>query len=108
MGEVYRADDMTLGAPVALKFVSPSQSNARQEVSRLRHEVLLARQVAHPNVCRVFDIHQTDGHTFISMEYVDGEDLRSLLRRIGRLPYDKAFRSPGNFVPDFPPYTGSA
>ncbi|NIQ19566.1 MAG: protein kinase, partial [Gammaproteobacteria bacterium] len=49
-----------------------------------------ARQVTHPNVCRVYDIGEVDGQHFISMEYVDGEDLASLLRRIGRLPQDKA------------------
>jgi serine/threonine-protein kinase len=46
--------------------------------------------VSHPNVCRVYDVGEVDGHTFFTMEYVDGEDLASLLRRIGRLPADKA------------------
>ena len=50
----------------------------------------MARQVSHPNVCRVYDIDEVDGHTFLSMEYVDGEDLASLLRRIGRFPQDRA------------------
>ena len=50
----------------------------------------IARQVSHPNVCRVYDIGEIDGQHFLSMEYVDGEDLASLLRRIGRLPRDKA------------------
>jgi serine/threonine-protein kinase len=50
----------------------------------------LARQVSHPNVCRVYDIGEADGLTFLSMEYVDGEDLATLLRRIGRLPASKA------------------
>jgi len=52
--------------------------------------VRVARQVSHPNVCRVYDIGEVEGQPYISMEYVDGEDLRSLLRRIGRLPADKA------------------
>ena len=52
----------------------------------------VARQVSHPNVCRVYDIGEADGQHFLSMEYVDGEDLASLLRRIGRLPPDKATR----------------
>src|SRR5262249_36929916 len=55
-------------------------------------EVRLARQVAHPNVCRVYDIGEIDRRRFLSMEYIDGEDLRSLLRRIGRLPEDKALQ----------------
>ena len=50
----------------------------------------MARQVSHPNVCRVYDIDEVDGATFLSMEYVDGEDLASLLRRIGRFPEDRA------------------
>ena len=50
----------------------------------------IARQISHPNVCRVYDIGEADGHHFLSMEYVDGEDLASVLRRIGRLPGDKA------------------
>ena len=50
----------------------------------------IARRISHPNVCRVFDIGQTDDLIFFTMEYIDGEDLASLLRRIGRLPGDKA------------------
>ena len=50
----------------------------------------MARQVSHPNVCRVYDVGEFEGHTFLSMEYVDGEDLASLLRRIGRFPQDRA------------------
>src|SRR5262249_14894134 len=57
---------------------------------RFRNEVRIARQVSHPNVCRVYDLGEMEGLYFLSMEYVDGEDLGSLLRRIGRLPGDKA------------------
>ena len=53
-------------------------------------EVRIARQVSHPNVCRVYDVGEFEGHHFITMEYVDGEDLAALLRRIGRLPQEKA------------------
>jgi predicted Ser/Thr protein kinase len=88
MGEVYRANDLVLGQPVALKFLPPKTDP--QSLERFRAEVRIARQVSHPNVCRVYDIGQVDGSAFLSMEYVDGEDLRSLLRRIGRLPGDKA------------------
>ena len=88
MGEVYRANDLVLGQPVALKFLPPKTDP--QALERFRAEVRIARQVSHPNVCRVYDIGQVDGSAFLSMEYVDGEDLRSLLRRIGRLPGDKA------------------
>jgi len=52
--------------------------------------VRVARDVSHPNVCRVYDIGETGGHPFLSMEFIDGENLSSLLRRIGRLPHDTA------------------
>jgi serine/threonine-protein kinase len=89
MGEVYRAYDLILNQAVALKFLSvPELSEAA--LARFRNEVRVARQVSHPNVCRVYDIGFIDGLHFLSMEYLDGEDLDSLLRRIGRLPQDKA------------------
>jgi serine/threonine protein kinase len=90
MGEVYRASDLKLGQPVALKFLPAATAKNQQLLARFHTEVRIARQVSHPNVCRVYDIGEVDGFTFLSMEYVDGEDLRSLLRRIGRLPGDKA------------------
>ncbi len=90
MGEVYRAEDTTLGQPVALKFLSPSLSSDPARLQAFHDEVSLARQVSHPNVCRVYDIGRSDGTHFLTMEYIDGEDLASLLHRIGRLPADKA------------------
>jgi serine/threonine-protein kinase len=88
MGDVYRADDLELGQPVALKFLSEFRSDDRA-CARLRNEVRLARQLAHPNVCRVYDIGEAHGELYLSMEYVDGEDLAALLKRIGRLLIDK-------------------
>ena len=90
MGEVYRADDLVLGQAVALKFLPDAMKRSPEALERFRNEVRLARQVTHPGVCRVYDLGEVDGHTFLSMEYVDGEDLSSLLRRIGHLPEDKA------------------
>ena len=90
MGEVYRADDLTLGQPVALKFLPDEAGRDEGLLERFRNEVRMARRVSHPNVCRVYDVGDVDGQTFFTMEYVDGEDLASLLRRIGRLPPDKA------------------
>lgn len=89
MGEVYRADDLKLGQSVALKFLPENLSFDRERMDLLYNEVRLARSVSHPNVCRVYDIGEIDGLHFLSMEYIDGEDLGSLLRRIGRLPEDK-------------------
>ncbi len=90
MGEVFRADDLILGQPVALKFLPPEANANANLLSRFYDEVRIARQISHKNVCRVYDIGDIDGQTFLSMEYIDGEDLGSLLRRIGRLPSDKA------------------
>ena len=90
MGEVYRADDLKLGQPVALKFLPQAVQRDRTRLDRFLNEVRTALKVTHPNVCRVYDIGEVDGQHYISMEYVDGEDLASLIRRIGRLPQDKA------------------
>ena len=90
MGEVYRADDLSLDQSVALKFLPEAVTHNPQALERFRNEVRIARQVSHPNVCRVYDLGEMEGLYFLSMEYVDGEDLGSLLRRIGRLPSDKA------------------
>ena len=73
-----------------MKFLPKSTGRNSGLLERFRGEVRIARQVSHPNVCRVYDIADVDGAAYISMEYVDGEDLASLLRRIGRLPVDKA------------------
>ena len=95
MGEVYRADDLTLGQAVALKFLPESVERDPDRLEQLTAEIRTARQISHPSVCRVYDIGEVTSAEsdrtarFLTMEYVDGEDLRSLLRRIGRLPEDK-------------------
>jgi serine/threonine protein kinase len=90
MGEVYAADDLKLGQKVALKFLPAQQGKDPSWREQFYAEVRLTRQVSHPNVCRVYDVGESDGRIFLSMEFVDGEDLASLLRRIGRFPDDKA------------------
>ena len=92
MGEVYRADDLKLGQPVALKFLPDHLLTDGAALARFHREVRVARQVTHKNVCRVYDIGETDGRHFLSMEYIKGEELSSLLRRIGRLPVDKSIQ----------------
>src|SRR5262245_29197678 len=92
MGEVYRADDLKLGQPVALKFLTPGLERAKGRLDRFLNEVRLALKVTHPNVCRVYDIGDAEGLHFISMEYVDGDDLASLLRRIERFSRERAIR----------------
>ena len=93
MGEVYRAADLMLAQTVALKFLPQEACQNTRLLERFHGEVRVARLVSHPNVCRVFDIGEVEGMPFISMEYVDGEDLASLLTRIGRLPGDKALEA---------------
>jgi hypothetical protein len=90
MGEVYRADDLKLRQPVALKFLPEALSTDGASLARFYQEVSVARQISHRHVCRVYDVGDADGFHFISMEYVRGETLSSLLKRIGRLPEDKA------------------
>lgn len=90
MGEVYRAEDIKLDQTVALKFLPDKLEKNKSALQRFIGEVRIARQVAHGNVCRVFDIAEIDGRHFLSMEYIDGDDLSSLLRRIGRLPSERA------------------
>ncbi|MHC5024245.1 MAG: protein kinase domain-containing protein [Planctomycetota bacterium] len=80
---------MKLGQSVALKFLPRDVERDPARLERFLEEVRLALRVTHPNVCRVYDIGDVDGQQFISMEYVDGEDLSSLLRRIGRLPEER-------------------
>ena len=89
MGEVYRAEDLKLNQGVALKFLPVAMSEDEASRERFYQEVRLAREISHANVCRVFDIGELDGRLFLTMEYVDGEDLGSLLRRIGQFPQAK-------------------
>jgi len=90
MGEVYRAEDLTLSQVVAIKFLPEVLSQDASALARFHSEVRIARQIAHPNVCRVFDIGDAEGTPFLTMEYVDGEDLASAVRRFGKLSPDKA------------------
>jgi serine/threonine-protein kinase len=90
MGEVYRADDLTLDQPVALKFLPAGIAADPDRLAQFHAELRIARQVSHKNVCRLYDLGDHEGRRFLTMEYVDGEDLATLLRRIGRLPPDKA------------------
>ena len=92
MGEVYRATDLKLGQPVALKFLPEALSRDQKALQRFYNEVRVARQISHHNVCRVYDIGETEGLAYISMEFINGEDLGALLKRIGRLPTDKALQ----------------
>lgn len=90
MGRVYRAEDLTIGETVALKLIHPRLASNPFWTTLFKNEARIARSITHANVCRIHDIGEADGAYYISMEYVDGEDLAGLLRRIGRLPREKA------------------
>jgi eukaryotic-like serine/threonine-protein kinase len=82
MGDVWRADDLMLETPVALKLIRSTSQAGRE---RLLQEVRLARRVTHPAVVRVFDVGEADDEVFFSMELVEGQDLAAVLRHAGRL-----------------------
>ena len=88
MGDVWRADDLVLETPVALKLIKSRGDSARIQIL---NEVRLARQITHPAVCRVFDVGEDAGIVFFSMELVNGEDLATLLQRVGRLTAERVF-----------------
>ena len=92
MGEVYRAEDRSLGQIVALKFLPEEFARDPDRRSRLLNEVRVARQISHPNVCRVHDAGETEERPFLSMEWIEGENLAALLARRGRLPGAEAAR----------------
>ena len=84
MGEVYEAEDLELGGTLALKTLRPSLLEDQHFLSRFRREVQLARQVTHPNICRIFDVGNDQGRAYLTMEFLDGETLGAHLRRQGR------------------------
>src|SRR4029077_2141080 len=90
MGAVYKARDTELERLVALKIIRPELTTNPEILKRFKQELILARQVTHRNVIRIFDLGQADGFKFITMEYLEGQDLRSVLREKGKLPPDEA------------------
>ncbi len=89
MGVVYRAEDLSLERPVALKFLSPRTTGVEEDASRFVHEAKAAASLNHPNICTIYEIGEDGGQTFIAMECVEGEDLRVRMRS-APLPLDEA------------------
>lgn len=85
MGAVYKVYDRELERFVALKTIRPELAGNAEMLARFKQELILARQVAHRNIVRLYDIAESSGVKFITMEYVEGEDFRSILRREGKL-----------------------
>jgi serine/threonine protein kinase/tetratricopeptide (TPR) repeat protein len=92
MGAVYKARDKELDRLVALKLIRPELARNPEILRRFKQEIILARQITHKNVIRIFDLGQSDGIKFITMDFVEGQDLRVLLRERGRFPPNEAAR----------------
>ena len=91
MGQVYKARDRETGEVVALKLLKPEIASDPGMVERFKSELLFARKITHKNVCRVYEFNRIDGIAYTSMEFVEGESLRSVLKRFGSLAPRKAF-----------------
>jgi len=85
MGEVYRAEDKKTGEELALKLIKPEISADAKTIERFSNELKLAHKISHRNVCRMFHLSEEKGTSYITMEYVPGEDLKSFLKRSRRL-----------------------
>jgi eukaryotic-like serine/threonine-protein kinase len=92
MGEVYLAEDTTLGRRVALKVLPPEHMQDEERVRRFKQEAKSASALNHPNILTIHEVGEADGHHFIATEFIDGETLRALLRRTGRLETDEALK----------------
>jgi serine/threonine protein kinase/Tfp pilus assembly protein PilF len=85
MGRVYRVADRTLGEEIALKLIRPEIAAEKETLARFKMELKLAREVVHKNVARMFDFNEEGRVPYITMEYVRGENLKRLIRKVGRL-----------------------
>jgi len=90
MGSVYRVVDKKVEEEVALKLLNPEIAADKETIERFRNELKLSRQITHKNICRMHDLNEEEGTHYITMEYVPGEDLKSFIRRIGKIPEEKA------------------
>jgi tetratricopeptide (TPR) repeat protein/tRNA A-37 threonylcarbamoyl transferase component Bud32 len=90
MGKVYKVLDKEIAEKIALKLLNPEIAADEETIERFRNELKLARKISHRNVCRMYDINKEEGVLYITMEYVPGEDLKSLIRRIGQFTVGKA------------------
>ncbi len=98
MGTVYRVVDRKIGEEMALKLLKPEVAADHHIIERFKNELRVTRRITHKNVCRMHDIHEDGDTIFVTMEYVFGEDLKSLLSRAGRLSVDKALYFAGQIA----------
>jgi serine/threonine protein kinase/tetratricopeptide (TPR) repeat protein len=92
MGAVYKAKDRELERLVALKVIRPEFAAQPETLHRFKQELILARQITHKNVIRIFDLGEAEGIKFITMEFIEGQDLKSLMVGEGKLPYEEIVR----------------
>ncbi len=90
MAKVYRVLDKNVQEDISLKLLNPEIAADKEAIERFRNELKMARRIAHRNICRMYDLIEEDGTYYITMEYVSGEDLKSLIKRIGQLSVGKA------------------
>ena len=90
MGRVYRVEDTKLKQEVALKLIKPEIVKDKKTIERFRNELKTARKIRHKNVCGMFDLGEAEGAHFITMEYVRGEDLKKLIRKMGQFSAGQA------------------
>src|ERR1700735_5388132 len=90
IGNVYKARDRETSENVALKLLKPEIASDQAMMYRFKNELLFARKITHKNVCRVYEFNRVGGVAYSSMEFVEGESLRSVLNRFGGLPQRKA------------------
>jgi serine/threonine protein kinase len=90
MGAVYKARDMEVERVAGLKVIRPDLAGNPAILARFKQELVLARQVTHKNIIRIYDLNEADGVKFITMEFIEGEDLRSILTRQGKMPPEEA------------------
>src|SRR6201991_1621899 len=90
MSMVYRALDLTLQRPVAVKLMNREVSSDSDQLERFRREARAVAQLSHPHIVGVIDAGEDEGRPYIVFEYVEGETLKDRIRRLGRLPVDEA------------------
>jgi predicted Ser/Thr protein kinase len=92
MGSVYRVLDIKVDEEVALKFLNQDVAADTSAIERFRSELRITRKIAHHNVCRVFDLGEEGKSYFITMEYIAGEDLAHMIKRLGQLPVERGYQ----------------
>ena len=90
MGKVYKAQDTEIKEKIALKLIKPEISSDKKTIERFQNELKLARKISHRNVCRMHHLEKSEGNYFITMEYVDGENLKGTIRMMGQLSSGQA------------------